>query len=88
VIKHLLNLGPACPLVFAATHFHDVLNPNMLSPSLPISFVHMAVMITTDNGTILSNDPRTSGSQVEEPEGRQLIRPGEAVTYLFKWGPL
>ena len=87
VIKHLLNLGSSCPLVFAATHFHEVLNPTMLSPSLPISFVHMAVMIATDNGTILSNDTRASGSQVEG-EGRRLIRPGEAVTYLFKWGQL
>jgi hypothetical protein len=60
----------------------------MLSPSLPISFVHMAVMIATDNGTILSNDSRASGSQVGEAEGRRLIRPGEAVTYLFKWGQL
>jgi DNA mismatch repair protein MSH5 len=84
VIKHILNLGSSCPLVFAATHFHEVLNPTMLSPSLPISFVHMTVMITTDNGNILSNDPRASGSQVEETEGRQFIRPGEAVAYLFK----
>lgn len=86
VIKHLLNLGDSCPLVFAATHFHEVLNVDMLSPSLPISFVHMAVMITTEKGDILEaprDQARGDGIQSNE-EGSHLVRPGEAVTYLFK----
>lgn len=81
VIKHLLNLGDWCPLVFAATHFHEVLNTDMLSPSLPISFVHMAVMITTEKGDVL--EARDQPPQPED-EGNQLVHPGEAVTYLFK----
>lgn len=87
MIKYLLNLGDDCPFVFAATHFHEVLNPLMLAPTLPISFVHMAVMITTDSGNIV--DP-TNQEGVETPEatfdpGKSLVRPGENVTYLFKW---
>jgi DNA mismatch repair protein MSH5 len=85
VIKSLLSLGDSCPLVFAATHFHEVLNTEILSSSLPISFVHMAVMITTDKGDVL--EPRyqpTGYASQSENEGYQLVRPGEVVTYLFK----
>jgi len=85
VIKYLLSLGDSCPLVFVATHFHEVLNAEILSPSLPISFVHMAVRITNEKGDDLgaSDQPRGDASQSEN-EGHQLVRPGEAVTYLFK----
>jgi hypothetical protein len=61
----------------------------MLSPSLPISFVHMAVMITTQDGNVLEDStPDCSMMEVDKPqsqdhEGRG-IRPGEDVTYLFK----
>ncbi|KAG8819348.1 MutS protein msh5 [Serendipita sp. 399] len=77
VIKYLLNLGDLCPFVFAATHFHEVLTPSMLPPTAPISFVHMSVMITTREGDVMA------GSREGEQEGSHLVRPGEAVTYLF-----
>ncbi|KAG8776037.1 MutS protein msh5 [Serendipita sp. 397] len=78
VIKYLLSLGDACPFVFAATHFHEVLTPSILPPSSPISFIHMSVMITTCEGEMLEDN------REEAQEDRQPIRPGEAVTYLFK----
>ncbi|KAG8816342.1 MutS protein msh5, partial [Serendipita sp. 407] len=78
VIKYLLSLGDACPFVFAATHFHEVLTPSILPPSSPISFIHMSVMITTREGEMLEDN------REEAQEDRQRIRPGEAVTYLFK----
>ncbi|PVF94626.1 hypothetical protein CPB86DRAFT_808461 [Serendipita vermifera] len=91
VIKYLLNLGNSCPFVFAATHFHEVMNHSMLSPNLPISFVHMAVMITTQYGNVLEDSTADSStmdvdrSQSEDLDHeRRGIRPGEDVTYLFK----
>lgn len=88
VIKYLIDLGDSCPLVFAATHFHEVLNPRMLSPLLPISFVHMAVMITTNDGDILMENENSSqdgdDSSARVSRGRTMVRPGESVTYLFK----
>ena len=86
VIKYFLSFSETCPLVFAATHFHEVFNPSMLSPELPISFVHMSVMITTTSGKILETNSNNAAipENGEQREGDRLVRPGEAVTYLFK----
>ena len=86
VIKHLLSRGEECPIVFAATHFHEVLNEEMLSPTrLPISFVHMAVLLTTDGGDILA-DRDSSVLDVGKSQDRTTgLRPSDGVTYLFKY---
>jgi DNA mismatch repair protein MSH5 len=86
VIKHLLNRGRECPIVFAATHFHEALNEEMLSPTqLPISFVHMAVLLTTGDGEIL-NDGDSSVLESSNSQDRKTgLRPSDGVTYLFKY---
>ncbi|KAJ7610685.1 DNA mismatch repair protein MutS [Mycena rosella] len=51
---HLLNRGPNCPKVLAATHFHDVFKEDLLDPdAVPITFLHMQVMFTSSSGHIL-----------------------------------
>jgi DNA mismatch repair protein MSH5 len=85
VIKHLLNRGEDCPIVFAATHFHEVLNEEMLSPTqLPISFVHMAVLLTTSDGDILKNGG-SSISDSNNEDRKTGLRLSDGVTYLFKY---
>jgi hypothetical protein len=69
--------------VFAATHFHEVLNKEILSPS--ISFVHMAVLLATGDGDILNN-PDSSVSGFNNNQDRKTeLRPSDGVTYLFKY---
>jgi hypothetical protein len=86
VIKHLLNRGEGCPIVFAATHFHEVLNEEMLSPTqLPISFVHMAVLLTTGDGEILDNCDSSMLGFSDSREQKTGLRPSDGVTYLFKY---
>lgn len=87
VIKHLLNRGRECPIVFTATHFHEALNEEMLSPTqLPISFIHMAVLLTTGDGDILND--RDSSAFNNSQDRKTGLRPNDGVTYLFKYvGP-
>ena len=55
VIKQRPNRGRECPIVLFATRFHETLNEGMLSPTrIPISFVHMAVLLATGDGDILN----------------------------------
>lgn len=72
--------------MFAATHFHEVLNEEMLSPTqLPISFVHMAVLLTTGDGDIL-NDGESSVLDFSNNEDQKIrLGPSDGVTYLFKY---
>ena len=52
VLKHLLDRGPDCPKVMAATHFHDVFREDLLDPeSVPIAFLHMQVMFEKEDAT-------------------------------------
>ena len=86
VIKHLLNRGEDCPIVFAATHFHEVLNEEMLSPTqLSISFVHMAVLLTTGEGDILNYDDSSVLDLGNNQDRKTALRPSDGVTYLFKY---
>ncbi|KAI4527251.1 hypothetical protein K525DRAFT_285435 [Schizophyllum commune Loenen D] len=53
VLKHLLDRGPDCPKVMAATHFHDVFREDLLDPeSVPIAFLHMQVMFEKEDTTL------------------------------------
>ncbi|TFY68394.1 hypothetical protein EVG20_g3567 [Dentipellis fragilis] len=94
VLKSLLNRGTNCPKVLATTHFHDVFRPNMLSPrTLPITFVHMEVMFTMEDGEVImgddngddngDNDSTSTTERGTRPPRRQVLR-GEKITYLYR----
>lgn len=95
VIRNLLARGSNCPKVLIATHFHDVFREELLDPeSVPITFLHMQVMITARDGTILdsgspsclsSRPPSTrhsSSNRATTEEG--LVGPRENITYLYR----
>ncbi|EMD39519.1 hypothetical protein CERSUDRAFT_111843 [Gelatoporia subvermispora B] len=92
VLKHLAGRGTESPKVFAATHFHDIFNSDILEPrSLPITFVHMQVLLTTTQGNVLgmsAGDTETSArSGLEEHEEQETIcptRPSDKITYLYR----
>ncbi|KAJ7175937.1 muts domain V-domain-containing protein [Mycena filopes] len=78
VLKHLLNRGPNCPKVLAATHFHDVFREDLLDPdSVPITFLHMQVMFTSSTGQLLDSASTTG-------HDAQGVRKGEKITYLYR----
>ncbi|KII86749.1 hypothetical protein PLICRDRAFT_164045 [Plicaturopsis crispa FD-325 SS-3] len=96
VIKSLLERGSGCPKVLAATHFHEVFDPELLDPregALPITFVHMEIMFTSDRGELLDikSAPNTSGQFSDDEDDEDLparvIAPGEKVTYLYRVAP-
>ncbi|OAX42862.1 hypothetical protein K503DRAFT_274375 [Rhizopogon vinicolor AM-OR11-026] len=93
VIKHLLNRGPQCPKVLAATHFHDVFQKDMLDPrKFPITFSHMQVLFTSSKGNILNpGDTSISGdsgpTKHEKVESTSVVPPGEKITYLYRVSP-
>jgi DNA mismatch repair protein MSH5 len=98
VLKHLLDRGSNCPKVLAATHFHDVFRADLLDPTLvPISFLHMQVMFTTNSGTVLDggnspdigdglSTPRNTLEHVSQDGegGDRKVTPGEKITYLYR----
>ena len=86
VLKHLLNRGSACPKVLVATHFHDVFRYDVFDPeSVPITFLHMQVMFTSESGEIIgeSNDALVEERE-EEEDGVRKVGPGEKITYLYR----
>lgn len=62
----------------------------MLDPdTLPISFLHMQAMITSDRGEVLgvsSTDSLSFDSVSEDGESRErpIVMPGERITYLYR----
>lgn len=90
VLTHLVNGGTSCPKILAATHFHEVFREDMLDPdTLPISFLHMQAMITSDRGEVLgvsSTDSLSFDSVSEDGESRErpIVMPGERITYLYR----
>ncbi|KIY45215.1 hypothetical protein FISHEDRAFT_67145 [Fistulina hepatica ATCC 64428] len=94
VVKHLLDRGPDCPKVMAATHFHDIFKEDLLDPeSAPIEFLHMQVLFETSDGKILGVD-----SSVVSPAARSARLhcaaqsdggeqgAGRKITYLYRVG--
>ncbi|KAF8578057.1 hypothetical protein K439DRAFT_1654890 [Ramaria rubella] len=79
LLTHVLSLGTSCPKVLAATHFHDVFHDDLLSPSLPISFIHMQVLLTSSAGQIL-DDPDNG----DDDAYGSLVKPGDSITYLYR----
>lgn len=74
---YVLSLGRACPKVLAATHFHDIFHEDLLPLSLPISFLHMQILLTSSSGELLE-------PEMEESEAGRVIQPGETITYLYR----
>ncbi|KAI1793251.1 muts domain V-domain-containing protein [Ganoderma leucocontextum] len=87
VLKHLLDRGSSCPKVIATTHFHDVFHNDVLSPyRLPISFVHMQVMLSLDkgNGALDSRELKTTGQDDDDDISDARLGSGDKIVYLYK----
>lgn len=92
MIKHFLNRSEQCPKIMAATHFFDIFGDDMLSASLPISYLHMDILIKTSSGWV---DPNVEAgdwalddeaTQQEGEEGSIALREkdSEPIVYLYK----
>lgn len=69
----------------AATHFHDVFREDLLDPeSVPIAFLHMQVMFTTEDGEIATGRPDTAlsrpGTAAASGSGTSTSRPGTSTS--------
>ncbi|KAJ7459929.1 DNA mismatch repair protein MutS [Mycena latifolia] len=86
VLKHLLDRGPNCPKVLAATHFHDVFKEGLLDPdAVPITFLHMQVLFTSSSGHVLDTaSPHRLATPGDSQEGDRRVGPGEKITYLYR----
>ncbi|KAF8158870.1 muts domain V-domain-containing protein [Mycena galopus ATCC 62051] len=91
VLKHLLNRGPDCPKVLAATHFHDVFREDLLDPdAVAITFLHMQVMFTSSSGHIIDGaSPHylvkpSLGSANADSAHAHDTKKGEKITYLYR----
>lgn len=85
MLKHLVDRGPACPKVLAATHFHDVFTADLLDPeAVPITFLHMQVLFTSSSGEVLEDASRTLGTPGSTQDDTPRIGPGEQITYLYR----
>ncbi|KLO15985.1 hypothetical protein SCHPADRAFT_238288 [Schizopora paradoxa] len=85
VLRSLLSRGSGCPKILAATHFHDLFREDLLSHTLPISFLHMQILLSPSNDD--DDDNSANGSQaLPEQHGanRIRVRSGETVTYLYR----
>ncbi|KAI6042638.1 DNA mismatch repair protein MutS, partial [Pisolithus marmoratus] len=91
VVRHLLNRGADCPMVLAATHFHEVFRKGLLDPdTLPTTFLHMEVLFTTSSGDLIDTDGLTSSGMFLDSETGHRSRvsvPGERITYLYRVAP-
>ncbi|KAI0802089.1 muts domain V-domain-containing protein [Irpex lacteus] len=85
ILKHFVAQGPSCPKVLAATHFHEIFRDDILVPEeMPVTFVHMQVMLTSDQGDVLN--PDDVEDDAEEGPGVQegaMIR-ADQITYLYR----
>ncbi|KAF9644907.1 hypothetical protein BDM02DRAFT_3157041 [Thelephora ganbajun] len=78
VIKHLINRGPACPKILAATHFHQVAAEIFRSSGSRVSFAHMQVVFSSSS----TGKPLAPTSGVDLPVISS--RPGDKITYLYR----
>lgn len=74
-LNYLLNLGIGCPKVFAVTHFEEIFTQDFLSPTLPISFVHMEILLTGPQGQIM---------EVEEASSKYMNIERMEINYLYR----
>ncbi|KAL6304396.1 DNA mismatch repair protein MutS [Sparassis latifolia] len=94
VLKHLAQRGSGCPKVLAATHFHDIFTDALLAPrALPLTLLHMQVMLTTRKGKLLGasagaeeteDEADDEADTIVDEEERATLAPGERITYLYR----
>ncbi|KAI5123127.1 hypothetical protein M0805_001482 [Coniferiporia weirii] len=98
VLRSLLARGSTCPKVLAATHFHDVFHADLLDPSLPITFLHMQILLpglsSEDDLEGINNITEETDPELEagddDDEGARVHAPlkwGETITYLYRVAP-
>lgn len=96
VLRHLLDRGPNCPKVLAATHFHEIFRTDLFDfESMPVTFLHMQVMFATTSGELLTDsnasviqngpDQPNIKMQFREHDDSRTVGPGETITYLYRW---
>ena len=84
VLKHLLDRGPDCPKVLAATHFYEIFKPKFLDAAATaiITFLHMQVIFTTTDGEVIADGD--SSIAKANTFAHDHIGPGETITYLYR----
>jgi len=78
-MKHLVNRGPACPKILAATHFHQVAAEILRSSYSRVSFVHMQVV----SSSLSTGKALAPISGVDVPV--VSTRSGDKITYLYRY---
>ncbi|KAL8291262.1 hypothetical protein RQP46_002240 [Phenoliferia psychrophenolica] len=81
VIEHLVRRGIHAPRVVVATHFCHVLANELISPSLPITYAHMEIVIQPVS-TRPSVTARSSTASTGEASSKHPAVP--EVTYLYR----
>ncbi|GJJ15544.1 hypothetical protein Clacol_009822 [Clathrus columnatus] len=90
LVKYLLELGAQCPRTLIATHFHEVFRDDeaLISPlSLPISFVHMQILLTTVDGNPIKVGNEESPEDESYGNAGVVLQQGDGITYLYKATP-
>ena len=91
VLRSLLSRGAESPKVLVATHFHEIFHEDLLNPNLPITFLHMQILLPDlpeidadgENADGRSGDEDFEDDDAVEIARRQL-RYGETITYLYR----
>ncbi|KAJ3574002.1 hypothetical protein NP233_g2059 [Leucocoprinus birnbaumii] len=78
-----IYVGSDCPIVLAATHFHEVFTEQLLNPRCaPITFCHMQVIFCVNEENDSEDD--TGGSVISSQLNGIKTGSGEKITYLYK----
>lgn len=78
VLKHFMNRGRGSPKVLAATHFHDIFRNDLLDPTnVHISFFHMQVVFTSNDGTMLE-------TAMDQSPNHAAVTSADKITYLYR----
>jgi len=88
ILRHLIERKSGCPKVLAATHFHELFRDDIIiAKELPVTFVHMRVVLTSSKGEIFNPDSVDGDNDLaDDAQGEVKIMPGEQITYLYKIG--
>lgn len=78
----MINRGPTCPKILAATHFHRAAAEILELSDNRVSFVHMQVVFSSS----ATGKPLAPISDVDAPVGSH--RPGDKITHLYRYGCL
>ncbi|EJC98525.1 uncharacterized protein FOMMEDRAFT_96519 [Fomitiporia mediterranea MF3/22] len=81
VLHSLLSRGPECPKVLIATHFQDVFHSDLLESDLPVTFLHMEILLPDR-----SEEDEDQGQDMDANAYLRVLR-GETITYLYRFAP-